>query len=115
MGFWSRRRRQRSNGSPPLVDIWLQPFPVDVSDRGDEFVLAAVAPGLDREAFHVAFTDDETVEIGADFTDLEDDDRGAESREIRLPEPVLPADAEASYQEHILELTLPKQRPGEPQ
>lgn len=99
----------------PRVSTWLEPFPVDVSDRGGELVVAAALPGLDRDDIGVRARR-HSVEITADFSDAEGDmslERGPVSRSIDLPERVDKSQVSATYLDGVLFVTLPKTGPTE--
>lgn len=106
--YWRRSLRP---GSDRFLDVWVESFPVDISDRGDSYVVAAVLPGLDQDDVAVR-VEGQTVTIEADFSDTPETDRfqprESVSRDIELSEPVSGADATASYEDGILAVTLQK-------
>lgn len=93
---------------------------VDIEDTGEGFVVTADLPGFDK--------DDIGVEIRGDTIGIEaehDDERKQEladayvrrerrhtsvSREITLPEPVDETQSQASYENGVLRIELPKAR-----
>lgn len=99
---WARHPRRRSA-------YRLEPFPVDVSDRGDAYVLAAVLPGRSPEQLHVSVRGP-VVEIAADPARMGPAGQPRERvhRAIVLDEPVMPAAARTTYDGSILAITLPK-------
>lgn len=93
-----------------------EPFRVDVSDRGDEFVVTAELPGLGKQDIDVSVRKTR-VRIVADFGDDEGEylrrerTRGERSRVVHLPERVNERRAAASYDDGVLRVTLPKREP----
>ena len=93
---------------------------VDIEDSGDEFVVTADLPGFDKDDIEVQIRGD-TLSIEAEH----DEDRKQEladsyvrrerrhssvSREITLPEPVDESESQASYENSVLRIELPKAR-----
>ena len=107
-----RSERDADGEQSVLVAFRLEPFPVDVSDRGEEFVVAAVLIGVDRDRIDVR-VDDRRVEIVAERAAADADDPPLR-REIRLPTAVEPSTTSVAFTDGILELHLPK-RDVEPQ
>ncbi|WP_336036975.1 Hsp20/alpha crystallin family protein [Halobacterium yunchengense] len=92
------------------------PFPVDVEDRGDEFVVSAELPGLRKQDLDVS-VDGDRLRIAADFggddggtyrRQERDRDRGELRRVVRLPERVDEKRVSASYDRGVLWVTLKK-------
>lgn len=105
-----RRSRTRIGRSTGTGD----PFPVDVSDRGDEFLVSADLPGLRKQDLDVR-VDADAVEIVADFGDEDEGafhrrerTRGEVGRVVRLPEAIDEKHASASYDDGVLSVTLRK-------
>ncbi|MFW5963555.1 MAG: Hsp20/alpha crystallin family protein [Natronomonas sp.] len=102
-------------------DIFEGSVPVDIEDTGDAFVVTADLPGFDRDDIDVELSG-ETLTLSASHsesteTEDENDDRRyirrerreqSVNRSIRLPAPVEEEDTEASYNNGILTVTLPK-------
>lgn len=94
---------------------------IDLADRGDEFVLTADVPGFEIDDIEVRLTDD-TVSIRADAeTSHRSEDEvlirserteRSVSRSVRLPEPVDEDGVEASYNNGVLTITMPKVDPA---
>lgn len=90
-----------------------EPFPVDVEDRGDEFRVSADLPGLRTQDLDVSVRKNR-VRIAADFGDPEGNyrrrerERGEVSRVVRLPVWVDEKHVDASYDDGVLRITLPK-------
>ena len=90
---------------------------VDVADADDEIVVTADVPGFDPEDIDVAVTD-RKLRIAAEETEAEDEDavkyyrrersRRSVSRTVSLPADVKETEADASYENGVLTVTLPK-------
>lgn len=93
---------------------------VDIEDTGEEFVVTADLPGFDKDDISVEIRGD-TISIDAEH----DDERKQEladsyvrrerrhtsvSRELTLPEPVDETQSNASYENGVLRIELPKAR-----
>lgn len=93
---------------------------VDIEDTGEEFVVTADLPGFDKDDIGVEIRGD-TISIDAEH----DDERKQElsdsyvrrerrhtsvSRELTLPEPVDETQSNASYENSVLRIELPKAR-----
>lgn len=105
------RRRRTSTGARPGRT---GPFPVDVEDHGDEFVVSADLPGLRKQDLDVSVRNDR-VQITADFGERAEGryhrterERGPARRVVRLPEPVDETRLSAAYDAGVLWVTLPK-------
>lgn len=104
----STARDDRSTDRP-------DPFPVDVTDRGDAFLVPAELPGLRTRALDVAVGGDR-LRIGADFGDdagtslRRERDRGIASPTIAPPEPVDEDHVSASDDDGGLRVTPGKRR-----
>ena len=93
---------------------------VDVIDRGDSLIVTAEMPGIPKENIDVQ-VDENSIEIsGRSEEEKEEKDseyyrkeRVASSfyREIPLPEEVKPEEANAKFNNGILEIKLPKKVP----
>jgi HSP20 family protein len=91
--------------------------PVDVEDRGDAFVVSADLPGYEKSDVDIRLSGDsltlsasrevETSEADAEFVRRE---RSSESvsRSVRLPGRVDETATEATYENGVLRVTLPK-------
>jgi HSP20 family protein len=97
--------------------------PVDVLDRGDEYVVVADLPGFDADDVDVTLSDgrldvtaerdEAVVETGADETTryVRRERAGRSvSRSVRLPEPVDADAVTATHSDGVLTVTLPKER-----
>lgn len=89
-------------------------FPVDVEDRGEEFLVSAELPGLRKQNFDISVRKDR-LQIVADFGDdsegtyhRKERGRGEVRRVVRLPEPIDEKHVSASYNDGILWITLEK-------
>jgi HSP20 family protein len=93
-----------------------EPFAVDVSDRGDELLVAAELPGLRTQDIDVSVWTDRLrivaeYDEGAEGTYLRrerDRGEGEVRRVIDLPEPVDETRVSASYTDGVLWVTLKK-------
>ena len=94
---------------------------VDVFQRGDQIVVRADLPGLKKEDVHVEIDQDTLTIRGERRQELEDRSEdfyrsersyGNFQRSIALPEGVTPDDAQASFNDGVLEITVktPKQQ-----
>lgn len=93
------------------------PFPVDVEDRGQDFLVTADLPGLRKQKIDVRVRKDK-LEIEANFGEAGQETdrrteraRGTASRVIRLPVRVDEKRVSAAYDNGVLWVTLPKRRP----
>lgn len=94
----------------------------DLIDMGKEYKLRAEMPGIPKDKIDIT-VDKESVEISAEAkTESDEEKKGYVSKEraytslyrhMAFPEEVLPEKAEATYQDGILELTVPKKTPTE--
>ncbi|MFB6253637.1 MAG: Hsp20/alpha crystallin family protein [Halobacteriaceae archaeon] len=91
--------------------------PVDVEDRGDEFVVTAELPGYDQDDITVELVGD-TLRIDAEYTSETEEmtdryvreERHKESlhRSVSLPEDVNEEGVSAEFENGVLTVTLPK-------
>lgn len=90
--------------------------PVNIAETDDHYELSLVAPGLKKEAFHLAVEEKvlavklelpEADERATQYTRREFAPRNFERR-FHLPEQVDAEQISATYQDGILTLTLPK-------
>jgi HSP20 family protein len=98
---------------------------IDVADLGDAFDVTADLPGFDDDDIEVTLPDPRTLQVSGERrseTETEDEDRRfirrerheeAVSRTVSLPEPVAEGDAEATYDNGVLTVTLPKATGGD--
>ncbi|WP_048151538.1 Hsp20/alpha crystallin family protein [Palaeococcus ferrophilus] len=100
---------------------WREPF-VDIFDEGNEIVVTAELPGVDKKDIKLRIKDD-TLYIEAQVKrEKELEKEGAirveryysgYRRVVRLPTEVIPEKAKARYKNGILEIRLPKKHPEE--
>lgn len=93
--------------------------PVDVLDDGDAFVVTADMPGYSTDDIDVRLNDGRQLEISGEFERSESKEsaefvrsertRQAVSRSVTLPEPVDEEATQASYDNGVLSVRLPKQ------
>lgn len=109
---------QWNTGEFGAMDAGIASMEVDLADRGDEFVLTADVPGFEKDDIDLRLVDD-TIHISADReeTDIEERDetfirkersRRSMSRTVRLPDRVDETAIEATYNNGVLSVTLPK-------
>ncbi len=117
--LFSRPLRRRFASTPinrtPLVDF---------KDKGDKYLVEAELPGLKKEDIEIEVKEDmltlkgetkqETKEEGEDYLRQE---RSVRSfyRELPIPADVLTDEAEATFKNGILEISLPKKELKEPE
>lgn len=96
---------------------------VDITENKDAFVIKAELPGIKKEDVKVSVQDGVlTLQGERNYENTEDDDKrhrverfyGHFSRSFTLPEHVDDENIQASYQDGVLELTLPKQEKTKP-
>ena len=117
--FWGRPRRQLlSSGErrEMLPAEYRQPS-IDVVETDREVIARAEMPGLDKENIKINLTEDR-LEISAETKKEEEKRekgyvyremrRGNYYRDVALPSPVDPNNAQASYKNGILEIKMPK-------
>lgn len=108
----SRRRRSNDSTRPSRSE----PFPVDVADRGDEFLVSAAVPGLRKQDIDVSVRKNR-LRIVADFGDdvegtvhRRERPRGTVRRVVTPPKAVDEKHVSASYDAGVLWVTLRKRR-----
>lgn len=96
---------------------------VDITENKDAFLIKAELPGIRKEDVKVSVQDGVlTLQGERNYENTTDDDKrhrverfyGHFSRSFTLPEHVDDENIQASYQDGILELTLPKQEKAKP-
>jgi HSP20 family protein len=90
---------------------------VDVEERGNDIVVTADMPGMDKSDIKVNVTDGNVLEISAEKkAEAKKEEQGYIRRErmynryyrsIRLPVPVDKTKAKATYNNGVLEVTIP--------
>lgn len=109
--FWPR-----SNGWS-LTTTGVQSVPVDVYETDKELVVKASVPGLDPKDIEITITDDvltikgevkEEKKVERENYHLRERRYGTFQRSIRLPVGVNADKAEATFENGVLTLTLPK-------
>lgn len=99
------------------IGTGLSEVDVDVVDAGDEVVVVADLPGFDQDGISVK-TDGNRLRItaeGEEDEEVEEEDyyrrertRKSVSRTVTLPVEVDSSEADASYEDGVLSVTLPK-------
>lgn len=104
----------------PKTGIATSRLDVDIADRGDEFVVSADLPGLESDDIDLRLSGDtvhstaehERAEHDADEHYLQSERaRRAMHRSVRLSEPVDEDAVEATCENGVLTVTLPKAEP----
>ncbi|XGI82845.1 Hsp20/alpha crystallin family protein [Halorutilales archaeon Cl-col2-1] len=108
---------ERDVGELPSPENLVSRVSVDIADLGGEVLVRADLPGFEKDEISVQANDD-TVTISAESTQMseidEEDFHRKERRDenlkrtVRLPAAVEADDAEATYDNGVLELRLPK-------
>ena len=121
----------------PFQDLFprnrrLQPFvgaesawtpAVDILEKGDDLVIRAEVPGIERDAIEVKLEDNTLILSGERVRETEADDTRAYRRErvygsfvrsFRLPKTVDATRISATYKNGILEITIPKAEEAKP-
>ena len=90
---------------------------VDVEERGDDIVVTADMPGVDKGDIRLNVTEDNVLEVSAEKkAEEKKEEKGYIRHErtysryyraIRLPVPVDKAKAKASYKDGVLTVTIP--------
>ncbi|MEM4718194.1 MAG: archaeal heat shock protein Hsp20 [Desulfurococcaceae archaeon] len=97
---------RRIRGKPKIVEE-REPL-VDVFESGDEVVVIAELPGVDRDKIDVKVSED-----GMALTINASNEKRKYYKEVELPAKVDPASARASYKNGVLEVKLKKHGKGE--
>ncbi|MFZ6028645.1 MAG: Hsp20/alpha crystallin family protein [Chloroflexota bacterium] len=103
---------------PTSADISLS-LPLDMYEKDGKYVVRTPMPGLKAEDIDIQISDNNILNIKGEFKCEEDEQEcenmyfqelryGKFQRAIRLPENVDAENVEASFDEGILKLTLPK-------
>ena len=98
-------------------------MPVDVIERGNDFLIRTELPGVDKDGIHISISDNmvtieadsgkkKKVEQGSYY--LREISRGTCSRTLMLPVRLNSEGARASFNKSILELTIPKMAESQP-
>lgn len=95
---------------------------IDLADQGDAFVVTADVPGFERDDVDLRMQDDtlfidasserETEQREETYLRSEREHRSLSER-VRLPEPVVEDDVEATLKNGVLTVRLPKAEPSE--
>jgi HSP20 family molecular chaperone IbpA len=129
--FFERMMGQYPGGGgwfAPWRRRWLAELPevrhpyADLIDSGKEYRVMAEVPGIPKEKLDITVTDREIKIEGEAKTDLHEEKEGFVRRErgysrisrsVTFPEPVIADKAEASLNNGILEVKVPKKSPTE--
>lgn len=93
---------------------------LDIEDRGNELVLRAEIPGVQKENISVEVTENSVELTAKSQTEVEDKNKDYYRRErhftsfhrhLELPEEVLSNKATATFKNGLLEITMPKKKP----
>ncbi|WP_181687376.1 Hsp20/alpha crystallin family protein [Halorhabdus salina] len=125
--MFEQMSRQFESFDPTDVAGSLGGVPVNVRDEGDQFVVTADLPGYESDDIDVTLPDTSTLRISAETeSDATSEDEEEESvfvrrerhqqsvsRSVSLPDRVASEETDASYQNGVLTVTLPKERPDD--
>lgn len=112
--FASGRRSAGGSSARGLQALWSPQ--IDVFQRGDQIVVRADLPGMKKEDVNVEIEQNALTIRGARRQEFEDESEGVYrsersygnfQRSIPLPEGIETDDAEASFNDGVLEITLP--------
>ena len=96
---------------------------VDILEKGDDLVIRAEVPGIERDAIDVKVEDNTLILSGERARETEDDDTQAYRRErvygsfvrsFTLPKTVDATRITAEYKNGVLEITIPKAEEAKP-
>ena len=113
-GFLAARRRWL--GLPEIRTPY-----ADLIDSGNEYRVMAEVPGIPKEKLDITVTDREVKIEGEAKTDLREEKEGfirqergysTISKRVAFPEPVVAEKAEASLNNGVLEVKVPKKTPS---
>jgi HSP20 family protein len=118
---YAHRRLGRRWGAPMAADYENQGYAlaVNVQEEEDAYVLTAIVPGLRSEDLSIQVIED-VVRIEGEYRPAEGEHLlrelpfGSFKRTLRLPAPLDPNKAEASIENGILTLRLPKAESARP-
>lgn len=111
---WDEEAFEMAPTVSPSVDI-------DLQDKDEEFVLTAELPGFDRDDIDVQVTD-RTLHLNAEHEEESEEEtegeyvrrerrRASVARSISLPETVKREDIDATYNNGVLTVRMPKSEP----
>lgn len=97
-------------------------IPVNLTDAGDDLVLHAAMPGAEPEDILISFTSKSIIlhstmrgRLGSDKKPLKQEWQiGEYHRELRLPFPIMSQYANATYNNGVLTVSMPKGERTEP-
>jgi HSP20 family protein len=116
--FPTGRRFQPLTGN---AGVWTPA--VDILEKGDDLVIRAEVPGIERDAIDVKLEDNTLILSGERVRETEEDDTqafrrertyGSFSRSFNLPETVDATRISATYKNGVLEIRLPKAAEAKP-
>jgi len=118
---WADRWSQQEEDMPGMMQGQIY-FPVDVLAEPDSFVFTALLPGINPDDLNIQIVN-ETVSIQGEFKREESDNKsyllqerpyGRFSRVLTLPAPLDASGADASYEQGVLRLRIPKAETARP-
>ena len=116
-----QQRALRSGGDQDAEATWTPP--VDIFEKGEDLVIRAELPGIDREAIEVRVENDTLTLSGSRERDESIEDahvyrlervHGSFARSFRLPKTVDAARIEAEFKNGVLQVRLPKAADARP-
>lgn len=114
--FPTSRSSSETSGPRRPVPTRSVPFPIDIADRADEYLVSAELPGFRKQQFHLAVRGNRLLIAAEEDEEEPGTDRrrrpkrGAVRRVVRLPEKIDEKRVSASYDDGILWITLKKRR-----
>lgn len=114
--------RPWAEGLPATGEPGLGRMGIDVADRDEEYVVTADVPGFDREeielrmledVLHVEASQEQSAEEESETYLRSERQHRSLSEHVRLPDPVVAEDVEATLQNGVLTITLPKAEPDD--
>jgi HSP20 family protein len=104
-----------------LTEAQFGSFPVDVLDQGEEIIVRAELPGVEKDKIDLRCTED-SISIATEKSEqkqvkdgtwvVQESSFGKMVRTISLEAPVDPDRAQASFENGVLTITLPKAGPS---
>jgi HSP20 family protein len=111
----------RTTGMPRLVDSIETRIPLcDIVDKGDRYIVSLEVPGIQKDKIEVKATDEYITVSGIEEKKNEKEEGNyvlkertfrSFSRKIPFPENIIPTKVDATVENGILRIELPKQKP----
>ena len=111
----------RSHGTPESMDLIETRIPLcDVIDKGDKYIISLEVPGIQKDNIEVKATEEYITVSGIEEKKNEKEEGNyvlnertfrSFSRKIPFSENIVPAEVDATVENGILKIEVPKQRP----